>query len=458
MKPLLKKTVLSTSLICATLLSFDAYALTNNQRQNLYESEVVDIQQNSKFYYKIGGARPMSYPATNYTTFNMGGVLKFGSGYSCGNFDPFLTVDNFLGDINSDKVMNYAESTLTGLISGLPLLYLQRNHPDIYQMVQNNIYRAEEIFKLQSKSCEQVESDIASGKNPYKDWEIFSQGTNLQEKTSGNTPTSVDSVMEEVKEDAGDKGVYLPKPGTGVVKMGGRNQSPIDMTRIASVVGYNAMLQRPETLLSVPNTAQQSTELVRTFSRPERLEDWTKKTIGYTEVFTTDSPPSSPRTSPGKGLLTQASENQVFVRENLVDALATKSSLDRQQLLEGLSSSGMYITEDLANRINNNPAKPIIIDVLAAEIALNQEIDKALLARRAFLTALSSKNIASTTVASEAIEKDIKKIETEIDRAMFEYRLRKELVSDLAREIYESGDRPVRHPRAPSGNDLPSFN
>lgn len=451
--------ILKTTLfVCLAMQSFFVHALTSNQRQDLYESEVVDIQQNSKFYYKIGGARPMNYPATNYTSFNMGGILKFGAGYSCGNFDPFLTVDNFLGDLDADKVMNYAESTLTGLITGLPLLYLQRNHPDIYQMFQNNIYRAEEIFKLESKSCEQVESDIAAGKNPYKDWGLFSQGTNLQEKTTGSTPVAADSVMEEVKEDAGDKGVYLPKPGVGVTKMGGKNQSPIDMTRIGSIAGYNAMLQRPEELLSVPRTStQRSTELVRTFNRPEALEDWTKETIGYTEIFTTDDPSTTPRTSPGKGILTQASENQVTVRENLSDALATKSSLERQELLDNLASSGMMITEDLANRINNNPAKPLIIDALSAEIALNQEIDKALLARRALLTALSSKNIASTTVATEAIEKDIKKIEVEIDRAMFEYRLRKELISDLAREIYESGDRPVRRPKEPSSNSLPSF-
>ncbi len=446
------------SLMCVVLQPFYAHALTTTQRQNLYESEVVDIQQNSKFYYKIGGARPMNYPATNYTSFNIGGILKFGAGYSCGNFDPFLTVDNFLGDLNADRVMNYAESTITGLITGLPLLYLQRNHPDIYQMFQNNIYRAEEIFKLQSKSCEQVESDIASGKNPYKDWELFSQGTNLQEKTSGSTPTSADSVMEDVKGDAGDKGVYLPKPGSGVVKMGGRNQSPIDMTRIGSVVGYNAMLQRPETLLSIPSSsAQQSTELVRVFSRPEKLEEWTKDTIGYTEIFTTDSPSTTPRVSPGKGLLTQASANQADIRENLSDALSTKSSLDRQQLLDGLASSGLMITEDFANRINNNPAKPLIVDALAGEIALNQEIDKALLARRALLTALSSKNISSSTVATEAIEKDIQKIEQEIERAMFEYRLRKELVSDLARTVYESGDRPIRRSREPEGTSLPSF-
>lgn len=450
--------ILKASLICIALQPFYAQALTSSERQSLYASEVVDIQQNSKFYYEIGGARPMNYPAVNYPTFNMGGILKFGSGYSCGNFDPFLTVDNFLGDLDADKVMNYAESTLTGLISGLPLLYLQRNHPDIYQMFQNNVYRAEEIFKLQSKSCEQVESDIASGKNPYKDWEIFSQGTNLQEKTTGSTPVAADSVMDEVKEDAGDKGVYLPKPGVGVTKMGGKNQSPIDMTRIGSVVGYNAMLQRPETLLSIPtSSAQQSTELVRVFSRPEKLEEWTKDTIGYTEVFTTDSPSATPRTSPGKGLLTQASANQADIRENLSDALSTKSSLDRQQLLDGLASSGLMITEDFANRINNNPAKPLIVDALAGEIALNQEIDKALLARRALLTSLSSKNIASTTVATEAIEKDIQKIEQEIERAMFEYRLRKELVSDLARTVYESGDRPIRRSREPEGTSLPSF-
>ncbi len=450
--------VIQVAVVCLSLSPLFSYALTTLEKTKLYESDTVDIQQNSKFYYKIGGARPLSYPPANYTTFNLGGVLKFGAGYSCGNFDPFLSIDDFMGDLDADKVMNYAESTITGMITGLPLLYLQRNHPDIYQMFQTNIFRAEEIFKFESKSCEQIEREIASGKNPYKDWEIFSQGNNLQEKTSGSTPSSATKVMEEVKEDGGDKGIYLPKPGASVTKLGGKNQDPIDMTRIGTIVGYNTMLQRPNTAIWAPSSATQtSTELVRVFKEPEDIEEWTKKTIGYQEIFTTDSPNRTPKTVPGKGLVTQASENQKTVREKLTKALNEKSSINREQLLSSLASSGLYITEDFANRINNNRARPLIIDALSAEIALNQEIDKALLARRALLTSLSEKNIAAASVATEAIEKDIKKIETEIERAMFEYRLRKELVSDLANFVYESGDQPVRTPRSEGGNRLPSF-
>lgn len=458
MKPVFKKALLNMSLVFVALQPLVSHALTDIQRQELYESDVFDIQQNSKFYYKIGGARPLAFPVTNYTTLDMGGVLKFGAGYSCGNFDPFLSVDNFLGDLNADKVMNYAESTLTGLITGLPMLYLQRNHPDIYQLLQTNIYRAEEIFKFQSNSCEQIEAKIANGKNPYKDWSLFAQGESLQEKTSGSTPSEVDSVMNEVKEDSGDKGISLPRPGVGVTKMGGRYQVPIDMTEIGSVVGYNAMLKRPETLITAPTSAlHKSTKLVRVFKRPTDLEAWTKKTIGYKEIFTTDSPTSTPRSVPGKGLLTQASENQRSVREDLTDALNTKSGVDQQQLLSKLASSGLYITDDLADRINNSTAKPLMIDALAAEIALNQEIDKALLARRALVTSLSDVNISASILSIEAIEKDIKKIENEIERAMFEYRLRKELVSDLARAVYETGDKPVRAPVVKSDNKLPSF-
>ena len=123
--------VIQVAVVCLSLSPLFSYALTTLEKTKLYEGDTVDIQQNSKFYYKIGGARPLNYPATNYSTFNIGGILKFGAGYSCGNFDPFLSVDDFMGDLDADKVMNYAESTITGMITGLPLLYLQRNHPDI---------------------------------------------------------------------------------------------------------------------------------------------------------------------------------------------------------------------------------------------------------------------------------------------------------------------------------------
>ncbi|WP_130537692.1 hypothetical protein [Thiomicrorhabdus indica] len=433
----MKKSVML--IVMSSLASGQAMALTNSQKTELYESEVMDVEKNSKFYYNIGGAKPLYYPATNYTNMNMSGTLKFGAGYSCGNFDPFASIDSFLSNLNADSIMNYAESTITGMVTSLPLLYIQRNHPDIYQLLKTNIFRAEEKLGLELKSCEQIEAEIADGKNPYKDWELFSQGGNLKEKTSGKTPTSATEVMKDVKHQGGDKGVYLPQPGEGLVRIGGKNQNPIDMTKIGSVTGYNSMLQRSPTTDTAPTSPEQvSTELVGAFSSPDALEDWVKRTIGYKEIYTTDEPKSEPAASAGKGLIVLASLNQKNVREDLAEALNTIDSPDLAKKLEKLSSRGMLITEDLANRINKSGAKPLIVDALAAEIALNKEIDKGLMARRALITALSDKNIASSEVASKAIESDITKIEKEIDRAMFEYRLRKELVSDLVNTVYES--------------------
>lgn len=415
-----------------------AFALTTTERQKLYESEVVDVDRNSRFYYKIGGSRPLNYPATNYENYKIGGQLKFGAGYSCGNFDPFLSFDEFFQDLDADKIMNYAESTITGMISGLPMLYLQRNHPDIYQLFQTNVYRAEELFKMSSKSCEQIEAEIASGKNPYKDWEFFGMGDNLQEKTQSETPSSATAVVKEVKAESGDKGVDMPVPGKGIRKVGGKDQDAIDMVRIGATAGYNTMLQRPATAINEPNTTTQtSTELYRIFKEPEELELWLKDTLGFEEIFITDEPKYTPDRAAGKGLLTQASMNQSNVHESLSIAINTRSSDERDKQLAKLGTSGLFITEDFANRINNSSAKPLIVDALAGEIALNMEIDKALIARRALIASMSEPNIGASKVAKENIEKIIAELEKEIERAMFEYRLRKELVSDLANEVYE---------------------
>jgi uncharacterized ParB-like nuclease family protein len=61
-------------------------------------------------------------------------------------------------------------------IASLPALILQRANPGLYDLFQNALLQAEETLKLATKSCEQMEAEIAAGKNPNADLLTLSKG------------------------------------------------------------------------------------------------------------------------------------------------------------------------------------------------------------------------------------------------------------------------------------------
>lgn len=128
--------------------------------------------EDSLWYYEIGGAEPVSVPANpSVVSVALGGSAQLGLGYSCGKFDPVAAVTNTLNDIRTgvDNMMSAMTAAASAAIAALPALILQRANPGLYDMFQNALLQAQETMQLATKSCEQMEAEIAQGKNPYAD-------------------------------------------------------------------------------------------------------------------------------------------------------------------------------------------------------------------------------------------------------------------------------------------------
>jgi len=462
----LKKSLLSMAIL-ASLSGPAIAAVEFNTRSNdeLLQNPVAGIEKQSRLYYKIGGARPISTPPVNYSEINVGTDLKFGAGYSCGKFDPTLSLQNFMNQLTSgvDDAMNTMQQAATSAVASLPALIMQRNSPDIYELLQTNVFRAEEKWKFNSASCQEMERKISNGENPYKQWTMFAQSTELKEEAESN-PDANDA-MEKVQQNAGDSGVYFPVPGKGVVKAGGVGQQPIKVTSSATVVGYNTMLKRDPTEMSEP--ADQSnidSRLVRTFPTPEAAKKWMIEVLGEQEIYTTDTPDNQPESIAGTGLLTQASKEQAEIHNKLLEAISTPSASgnsvnsEARGLYVSLSSESLIIDEGLIGQLKNKSPEEqtLLINALSGEIALNKEIEKALVARRILISSLAQANLNSAKQVSAEIEKNITDLEKEINQSMFEYRLRRELVSGLAQEIMKPTIKNDASPNSELGN-APSY-
>ncbi|MCP4307825.1 MAG: integrating conjugative element protein, partial [bacterium] len=125
------------------------------------------------WYYEIGGAQPVSAPPNpKITTLTLPGSADLNLGFSCGRFDPEFSVteaiDRFAAD--ADLMIQHMVQSAFQLLFSLPALILQRANPELYNLFQTYLADAQARLAIATKTCEQLESDIGQGKNPFEEW------------------------------------------------------------------------------------------------------------------------------------------------------------------------------------------------------------------------------------------------------------------------------------------------
>lgn len=381
--------------------------------------------EDSLWYYEIGGAEPVSVPANpSVVSVTLGGSAQLGLGYSCGKFDPVAAVTNTLNNIGAgvDNMMNAMTAAASAAIASLPALILQRANPGLYDMFQNALLKAEETMQLATKSCEQMEAEIAKGKNPYADLATLSKGNDwkLQMGVGGNDAVTAKDAVETSN---GDNGV----PWIGG-QAGGSGQPLLEFTGDIVKAGYNLNMNRPLTAVGpVPPAA--TTRLTEVWATPADARDWVVDVVGENIVTTCDT--CRKDSIPGTGLLPklyQESSTVTVEIQNLVSG-ATPPTLAN---LENITAPGVAITRQVIEAIREMPAseQSLIMGRLVSEISTARTVEKALFARRLLLTGRQVPEVYATEVAREHADTSIAELDKEIENLLFETRVRKEVVSD----------------------------
>ena len=381
--------------------------------------------EDSFWYYEIGGAEPVSVPANpDVVSVTLGGSAQLGLGYSCSKFDPVAAVTNTLNNIaaGADDMMNAMTAAATSAIAALPALILQRANPGLYDLFQNALLKAEETMQLATKSCEQMETEIAKGKNPYADLITLSKGNDwkVQMGVGGNDAVSAKASVESAN---GDNGV----PWIGG-QAGGSGQPVLEFTGDIVQAGYNITMNRPVTDPS-PVPAAASTRLSEIWPTPVDARDWTIEVVGENIVTTCDT--CRKDSVPGTGLLPklyQASAAVTLDIQNLVSG-ATPPTLEN---LAKITAPGVAITRQVIEAIRDMPPseQSVIMGRLVAEISTARTVEKALFARRLLLTGRQVPEVYATDVAREHADAAIAELDKDIENLLFETRVRKEVVSD----------------------------
>ena len=403
---------IALAVLCATLHMAGAHAAQAPTEDSLW-------------YYEIGGAEPVSAPANpSVVSVTLGGSAQLGLGYSCGKFDPVLAVANTLNNIKSgaDNMMNAMTAAASSAIAALPALILQRANPGLYDLFQNALLKAEETMQLATKSCEQMEAEIAQGKNPYADLITLSKGNDwkVQMGIGGNDAVTA---KDSVETSNGDNGV----PWIGG-QAGGAGQPVLQFTGDIVKAGYNVNMNRPVTAAGpIPPAA--ATRLSEIWSTPTDARDWVVDVVGENIVTTCDT--CRKDSIPGTGLLPKLHQESTVVTtdlQNLVSGVTPPTLAN----LENVTAPGIAITRQVIEAIREMPAteQGLIIGRLVSEISTARTVEKALYARRLLLTGRQVPEVYATEVAREHADASIAELDKEIDSLLFETRVRREVVSD----------------------------
>ncbi|MCP5410122.1 MAG: integrating conjugative element protein [Chromatiaceae bacterium] len=381
--------------------------------------------EDSLWYYEIGGAEPVSAPANpSVVSVTLGGSAQLGLGFSCGKFDPVAAVTHTLNNIAAgvDNMINAMTAAASAAIASLPALILQRANPGLYDLFQNALLKAEATLQLATKSCEQMEAEIAAGKNPYADLITLSKGNDwkVQMGIGGN---DVVTAKETVETANGDNGV----PWIGG-KAGGTGQPVLQFTGDIVKAGYNINMNRPVTATG-PVAAADSTRLSDIWSTPTDARNWVVDVVGENIVTTCDT--CRKDSIPGTGLLPKLHQESTAVTTDLQNLVSGTTPLTLVNL-DDVTAPGIAITRQVIEAIREMPAteQGLIISRLVSEISTARTVEKALYARRLLLTGRQVPEVYATEVAREHADASIAELDKEIDNLLFETRVRREVVSD----------------------------
>ena len=385
------------------------------------------------WYYEIGGAQVVPHPPNpNVTSLDLSASLQLSAGYSCGKFDPVLSVANTLNQVKTgaEDMLKAMTDAATGAIAALPALILQRANPGLYDLLQNALVAANYKVDLATKSCQQMEAEIAQGKNPYHELLVLSKGNDWKRAMSIGQ-ADINQASTQIENSNGDNGL----PWVFGQQAGGRNQPAINLTADVVKAGYNISLSKPPSA-SLGLGSLDTTQLTQLW--PTQLDSvkWVTNVVGEHIVTTCDGCPKI--SQPGQGLLPELTYEQENIKLELTQLLQNTDPPTRVQLSQ-LSGTNIQITREVMDALRDltDGEQEIYIARLANEIALSRTLEKSLYARRLLLVGKQIPEVTTNKPATEHIETAIETLDSSTDRLLVEYRTRQLLSANTITQVLE---------------------
>ena len=380
------------------------------------------------WYYELGGAKAVPRPANpDVSSFDVDASASLNLGYSCLKFDPVVGVAHTLNQVKdgAEDMLQAMTDAATGAIASLPALILQRANPGMYDLMQNALARAQLKVDLATKSCQQIETEMAKGQNPYQDLVVLSKGNDWK-RQMGVGGANIVTVQDQVENSNGSNGV----PWVFGSDAGGSGQAPIRLTGDLVQAGYNVNLNRSITDTSDVSSLP-SSRVVQIWDSPSDAQEWVVDVVGEHQVTTCEG--CDKTSTPSLGLLVKQEEERKTLESKLETIVADTNPPTVTELAE-ISAPGVVITRQVIDSLKelDEIERSLLLQRLVDELAVSRTLEKAFYGRRLLKAGTQLPEIKAVKMAQEHGEKAVKDLDAETERMLFEYRLRKEVVSETA--------------------------
>lgn len=417
-----------------------------------FASDTVPLgNTNNMLYYKIGGGDNYVLPPLQDTkSINLGASSDLGSGYSCGAFNPLVSIKNTFNNLknSADNIQNSVIQNVTGSIAEIPMYAIAQADPDLYNLLNNTLLGAHQQLDVTTKACQTVKQEIGQGKNPYKDWAMLAVGNQWKKHLSltADGEEDVNEAKTQIETHPGDDGVPWVqgnKTSDGTYA-GGVGQPSIHVIADTTQAGYNALLNHD---LNSNDPAPANTQLATDFATPQEAQAWITNVVGDQVVTTCTTDPSCQKAqagTAGRGLLpwittcTSSTQSDCVdnIRTHLTDLVTGAAPLTKENL-NAVSASGVMISPEVITAIRSmdKTQQGIVVNKLAQEAATQRIMDKAFIARNILQTGAQVPVIAANHPAQTVIQQSINALDKDIQSLSFESQIRKQMMSNTLSEV-----------------------
>lgn len=380
--------------------------------------------------YRIGGgtAVPLG-SAPNMSSLAVG--IGWNTNLICGQMSLTKTLQDQLNGVTAgfQQIMSSVIQNATAAVASLPALIIQRADPGLYNLLTNGILQARLDFDRSQLTCRGMANRMADLAGGEMGWDQLAQGIALT-KTIGTTDAV--SAVQAAESTDGNDGV----PWIGGTNAGGAGQPPIHVIGDVVRAGYNLLNGRSVTdTASIDPAACDNQLTCEAWSSPDNAASWAVRVVGD-EQEQTCSDCTKIVTTPGVGL-TPLIQQTYQSKVQAIDALLNGAQPLTPQNLKAAGSDAVPVTRGVIEALRGDSDETLLSQRLASEVALSSVLEQALTLQRVLLTGAEEPNVAANQLATQAVTRQERFLEQEIDNLKTELDLRRELSANSPTEIIE---------------------
>lgn len=370
--------------------------------------------------YKIGGTSSIGRRRLTPTVDVNYPEFGWNVGASCSGWDAGISVSGLMNDAESkfQRLQKDLVSSITGFITQYPMLYIQREDPGLYEMLNNSILNGEDIFDVSAASCRDMSKRYMEGSNGLGDVVETSGWLEFSSNASENKENKdLIAEVENADENKGDAGVI----GMNGEKCGGKDSERCKPVKDVIKEGF---VRTADKVTTNANGEPIVSWIQQIWDDYEAAEDWIVDVVGDTQ-YATCQDCTKLIEIPGYGVYSFIADEATEIRDKL--ALIVEGdgvpSLDQ---LRDISSNDVLINESVIYALRDEVAqRHLFITRIAQDVALLRTVDMLLAARRIMIAGKGDANFTSVPKNLEIVDSKIKMLAEEVGMIKEELELKR---------------------------------